>query len=101
MKKNTYSLILSERGSEQVVFISQDRKEITEKEDMLRKACRHIDPEGVELDCFVRSAEEADRISEARAFYESLSYEDKHDFIVVDGRTYVRKIWERNHPEGK
>ena len=90
MKKNTYSLILSERGSEQVVFISQDRK-----------ACRHIDPEGVELDCFVRSAEEADRISEARAFYESLSYEDKHDFIVVDGRTYVRKIWERNHPEGK
>lgn len=101
MKKNTYSLILSERGEEQVVFISSDLKEITEKEYILRKACRHIDPEGAELDCFIRSAEEADRISKAHAFYNSLTAEEKSDFIVVDGRTYVRKIWERNHPDGK
>ena len=58
-------------------------------------------PEGAELDCFIRSAEEADRISEAHAFYNSLTAEEKSDFIVVDGRTYVRKIWERNHPDGK
>lgn len=30
-------------------------------------------------------------------YYDTLSDEDKADLIEVNGRTYVRKMWEYNH----
>lgn len=32
-------------------------------------------------------------------FWETLTAADKMDIIVVDGRRYVRKVWEKNHKE--
>ncbi len=43
--------------------------------------------------------DEQKAIDEFDAIWATLTEEDKHDIIVVDGRRYVRKIWEKNHKE--
>lgn len=101
---NTYMLILARRGESQIVHTSTDLKELSKMEDSLRKACRRFDPHGTELDCYIarsRSEEEVNKLRIMTALYNSLTDDEKHDYIAVDGRTYVRKIWEYNHPNGK
>lgn len=37
---------------------------------------------------------------EDKAFWETLSEEDKQDFVEVEGKKYSRKIYERNKQNG-
>ena len=62
-----YVLILSTRGNEEVVFATDNKMEACKREDALRKECRRVDPDGVEMDCYVRTEKELKNIEEAKA----------------------------------
>ena len=95
-KEMTYALILSTRGNEEVVGVGT-REEMAKREASLRKECRKVDPDGVEMDCYIISELEAKKREEGRQLWDSLTNEEKNDIIEVDGKEYVRKIWEYNH----
>lgn len=95
-KDMLYALILSTGGVEEVVDIGT-REEMSKREDSLRKECRRVDPDGVEMDCYIISQAEAKKREEAKNRWDSLTEEDKKDIIEVDGRKYIRKIYEMNN----
>lgn len=49
------------------------------------------------INCWTVSAEEYEKQKEAVNLWDNLSDDDKKDIIEVDGKKYIRKIWERNH----
>lgn len=95
-KDMMYALILSTRGNEEVIDIGS-REEMSKREDSLRKECRKVDPDGVEMDCYIISEAEAKKREDAKNRWDSLSEKDKKDIIEVDGRKYIRKIYELNN----
>lgn len=40
-----------------------------------------------------------DEKKEAIEFFNKLTDEEKLEVIEVDGKRYIRKVWEKNHPE--
>lgn len=94
-----YNLYLSTRGIEELVA-SGELQEIGKQADSLRTEISKVDPERVEMDCYVLSDEQIDRINQSRKLWDSLTEEDKKDIIEVDGRKYIKKIWLANHQEG-
>lgn len=96
-KDMIYALILNTRGNEEVVTVGT-LDEMKKRESSLRKEIRKSDPDGTEMDCYLISEEEAKRRDEAIDFYDNLSDTDKTDYIIVDGKKYIRKIYEKNHP---
>ncbi len=91
-----YNLIYSVRGREEVVFRGSCA-EASKAEDELRAVLRINDPEGVESDCYVRSDAQLQAIQRRKDLFDQLTDEEKHDYIVVDGKKYIRKIWEANN----
>lgn len=91
-----YNVYLSTKGNTELVFRGS-RKEASKFEDNLRKECRATDPDGVEIDCYVKSDEQIQKETEAINFWNTLTEEDKKDIIEVNGRRYIRKIYERNN----
>ena len=89
-----YALILNTRGIEEVVDVSNDFEEISLKEKALQKECRRVDPEGVEIGCYVRTDEEDKRIAEFNAFWDTLTDEQKKETITIDGKIYAKIPWE-------
>ena len=73
--------------------------ECRQYEDMARKKLRAIkgNENGEVADCWVWSDEELEATQAARDFWNTLTPEDKKDIIEIDGKQYIRKIWERNH----
>ncbi len=99
MTKNDelYTVILSDRGNEEITFITYDLSEANRRCDELRRECRRKDPDGAIIDCYVLSESQAKKNAEAKAIWDTLTEEEKHDYIEVDGRTFIRKIYEINH----
>lgn len=64
--------------------------------DEIRRELRKMDPNGTETDVYLKSDEEIERERAAAARWDALTEEEKKDIIEVDGRRYVRKIWEAN-----
>ena len=91
-----YALILNTRGTEEVVEVGE-LEYIRERENALRKECRKSDPDGVEIDCYVMSELQARRNEQTKKFWETLTDEDKKDIIEIDGRKYIRKVYEMRH----
>lgn len=95
-KNMKYILILSVKGEEEVIDIG-DLGSMTKKEQSLRRECRKKDADGAEMDCYIISEVDYNKSVEAQQRWEELTEEDKADIIEVDGRKYVRKIYENNH----
>lgn len=93
-----YALILSTRGSDEIVAIGA-KSEIQAQEELLRKECRAKDPDGAELDCYIRSESELRRQEASRKRWDSLTEDQKHDYVIVNGKKYVRAIYEANNYE--
>jgi hypothetical protein len=91
-----YVVILSTRGTEEVHFIGS-LEDCRIQENLLRQACREKDPDGVEMDCYTISGAELRKAEEAKEYWDTLTEEEKHDYIEVDGKKYIRKIYEKNH----
>lgn len=95
-KNMKYAVILSTRGREEVIFVG-NKDDAVKMEGSLRKECRRKDPDGTELDCYTISEKELEKREAAKNFYDMLTEEEKHDVIVVDGKKYIRKIYEENN----
>lgn len=78
----------------QTVLFSGTQEECLAFEDAHRKSYNH---DRTTCDCFTRSESELNQIEDNRRFYETLTADQKADFIVVDGKKYVRAIYERMH----
>lgn len=48
------------------------------------------------VDCYVLSEEDIEKIEKAKERYESLTETEKQDIIEVDGRKYIRALYEIN-----
>ena len=83
----------------ETALFSGTKEECAEYGDMKRKeyARQYGDQFGTFVDCYTRSDEETDRIERAKAIYDTLTDEQKNDIIEVDGRKYIRAIYEANH----
>lgn len=82
---------------EETCLFSGTKSECYRYEDERRKTYKD---RGV-VDCFTKSDEEIDQARKNREFYDSLSDVEKHDFIVVNGRKYIRSIYTRNNTRNK
>lgn len=91
-KNMTYALILSTRGSEEIVATGT-KEEMQKREASLRKECRKADPDGSEMDCYIISEAEAERRNDRI----ELTEEERKDIIEVDGKKYIRKIYEEKN----
>lgn len=78
---------------ETVMFATDDKMEASKFEDELRKTYK----DRTIVDCYVKSEEEIDRAKRAKERYEALSEEQKHEFITVDGRTYIKALYEHKN----
>ena len=93
-----YNVYLASKFEKTLVFRGEKEQAIVYLES-LRKECRAKDPEGTALDCFMWSDEELERQRKTLELWDSLTDEDKKDFIEVGDKKFIRKIYEYNHPE--
>lgn len=77
---------------EETCIFSGTKSDCYRYEDERRKTYKD---RGV-VECFIKSDEEVERDRKNREYYDSLSDAEKHDFILVNGRKYVRSIYIRN-----
>lgn len=91
-----YNLVYSVRGREEVVFRGS-YAEASKAEDELRAVLKINDPDGIESGCYIRSDAQLLADQRWKDLFSQLTDEEKHDYIVVDGRKYIRKIWEANN----
>lgn len=94
-----YHVFKAYKGEAELINTFEDKMDAARFEDELRKVLRRIDPDGAVLDCYTRSSEELERIRANAERWDQLTEEQKHEFIEVDGKTYVKAIWEANHKE--
>ena len=94
-----YHVLKANRGEAEIVYTTEDKMLAARFEDALRKELRKLDPDGAVLDCYMRSEEELERWDAAAERWAKLTEAEKHDFIEVDGKKYIRAIWEHNHKE--
>ena len=87
-----YHVILNTKGTEEAVYITESKEEAQTQCDSLNRLT-----DGVEMGAYIRTSEELERIATAKDFYNSLTEEEKHDYIEVDGKKYIRKIYEKNN----
>ena len=73
------------------------KREIQAKYEALSKECRKKDPEQIVVSCYMRSEKQIKKSKEVCDRWDNLTEEDKKDIIEVDGRKYIRKIYEANH----
>lgn len=84
-------------GLKKLVVFFYFLEEAVKREEALRKECRKSDPNGVELDCFVWSDEQIEKAKDAAKRWDALTEEQKKDIIEVDGKKYIRALYEANN----
>lgn len=95
-KEERWFLFLGTVAGEEIVA-EGDREEIQAKYEALSKECRKKDPEQIVVSCYMRSEKQIKKSKEVCDRWDKLTEEEKKDIIEVDGRRYVRKIYEANH----
>lgn len=90
-----YYLFFVNRLNKEIVA-SGTLEDMVAAENELRKECRKIDPDGVEVDCFIRSDEELEDSRKAKERWDALTDEEKQTYIEVDGKKYVKALYEAN-----
>lgn len=91
-----YNLFLAIKNEKELVFRGT-LEEAVKREEALRKECRKSDPNGVELDCFVWSDEQIEKAKDTAKRWDALTEEQKKDIIEVDGKKYIRALYEANN----
>ena len=80
----------------ETALFSGTKEECAEYEDIRRK--EYMNQYGAEygtfVDCCTRSDEETEKVENARALFDPLTDEQKKDIIEVDGKRYIRAIYE-------
>lgn len=95
-KEERWFLFLGTLAGEELVA-EGDREEIQAKYEALSKECRKKDPEQIVVSCYMKSEKQIKKAKEVCDRWDELTEEDKKDIIEVDGRKYIRKIYEAHH----
>ena len=91
-----YNVFLANKLEKNLIFRGT-KEEAHEVCENLRRECAKTDPQGIVSGAFVLSDEEIEKSRTAAQIWDTLTDEEKADKITVDGRTYIRKIYELNH----
>lgn len=75
-----------------IVSVHEDKIEALNQCEDLRKTYK----DKTIVDCYVLSEEDIKKIEKAKERYESLTEIEKQDVVEVDGRKYVRALYEMN-----
>lgn len=89
-----YKVIVTHKGIETRVIDCKDVHQANKIEDATRRLLRIADPNGIENDCYSISEEEYLENKKAREVFNTLTDKEKQDIIEVDGKRFVRKIYE-------
>ena len=92
-----FLVIFSQRGTERVLGRFDTPQDAAAFADRQRSRLREIDADGTEMDVYIQTDEERRRIEMASRIWERLSEEEKHTCIDVDGKKYVKAIYEATH----
>lgn len=95
-KEERWFLFLGTLAGEELVA-EGDREEIQAKYEALSKECIKKDPEQIVVSCYMKSERQLAKEKEVCDRWDELTEEDKKDIIEVDGRKYIRKIYEAHH----
>lgn len=95
-KEERWFLFLGTLAGEELIA-EGDREEIQAKYEALSKGCRKKDPEQIVVSCYMKSERQLAKEKEVCYRWDELTEEDKKDIIEVDGRKYIRKIYEAHH----
>ena len=76
----------------ETVIYTGTKEECARVEDEKRKEYK----DRTVVDCFTRSEEERNKIEKANALWSSLTEEQKKETIIVNGKTYIKAIYEFN-----
>lgn len=92
-----YNVYYADREGKHLVQRTDNLIAARETEDWIRSELRKIDPELLEHNSFTISDEEIEETEAAKKRWDALSDEEKETFIIVDGKKYVKAIYEQNH----
>lgn len=99
-KEERWFLFLGTVAGEELVA-EGDREEIQSRYEALSKECRKKDPDQILVSCYMRSEKQIKKAKEVRDRWDKLTAElteeDKNDIIEVNGKKYIRKIYEAHH----
>ena len=73
------------------MFVTEDKMEAVRYEDSLRKTYK----DRATVDCYVYSEDELEKMKSAKARYDALTEEQKHEYITVDGRKYIKALYKK------
>ena len=77
---------------ESVMLSTNDKAAAVEYENELRKKYK----DRTTIDCFIKTDEEMEKTEKAKKRYDELTEEQKNDIIEVDGKKYIRALYEAN-----
>jgi hypothetical protein len=79
-----------------ILYSSEDIKDCAKFEDAQRKKYK----DRTMVDCFVKSQSEIEKEKELRKRWNALTEEQKKETIEIDGKKYVKAIYEQEHNGG-
>ena len=82
------------RGERILHWSGEDREYAVHIENQLRQELRKIDPRGETMDATLMSHDELHKEKAMAERWDRLSDEEKNTFIEVDGRKYVKALFE-------
>lgn len=92
-----YLVIFSQRGRERVLGRFNTPHEAASFADRQRSWLRELDTDETEMGVYIQTDEERRRLEQVSRVWERLSEEDKHTYIEVEGKKYVKAIYEATH----
>jgi hypothetical protein len=76
-----------------ILYSSEDKMACAKVEDEQRKKYKDT----TMVDCFVKSQSQIDKERKMKEVWDNLTDEQKKDTIEIDGKTYVRAIYEMDN----
>lgn len=96
-----YTVFESYKGERKAIFFDNDKMACVRFEENQREEYRkkYGNDFFSIIDCYIRSDEELEKERKAAERWDRLTEEQKHETIEVDGKTYIKALYEANHPK--
>ena len=93
-----YNVYFIDKFGKHLVQRTNDLMEARSTEEWIRNELKTLDPDFVEHNAFTTNDEEEAAVEIAKARWDALTDEEKKTFIIVDGKKYVKAVYEATHP---
>lgn len=94
-----YTVFESYKGERKAIFFDNDKTVCARFEEAQREKYRkkYGNDFFSIIDCYTRSDEELEEERKIAERWDRLTEEQKHETIDVDGKTYIKALYEANH----